>query len=79
MKKTIEQVESGERISDEFRIRVKDRETIFKFRDYLDRFGLYVALGEIERKGDEYVAEIKKVNKSTNDKTLAMLEGQLWS
>jgi putative ATP-dependent DNA ligase len=79
MKKTIEQVESGERISDEFRIRVKDRETIFKFRDYLDRFGLYIDLGEIERIGDEYVAEIRKMNKSTNDKTVAMLEGQLWS
>jgi putative ATP-dependent DNA ligase len=79
MKKTIEQVDSGERIAEEFRIRVKNKETIFKFREYLNRFGLYVALGEIERKGDEYVAEIKKVNKSTNDKTLAMLEGQLWS
>jgi putative ATP-dependent DNA ligase len=79
MKETIEQVDSGERIAEEFRIRVKNKETIFKFRDYLNRFGLYVALGEIERKGDEYVAEIKKVNKSTNDKTLAMLEGQLWS
>jgi putative ATP-dependent DNA ligase len=79
MKKTIEQVESGERISDEFRIRVKDRETIFKFRDYLDRFGLYIAMDKIERIGNEYVADIRKVNKSTNDKTLAMLEGQLWS
>ncbi|MBP1909520.1 RNA ligase [Methanolobus bombayensis] len=79
MKKTIEEVESGDRISDDFRIRVKDREIIFKFRDYLDRFGLYVALEKIERIGDEYVAEIRKVNKSTNDKTLAMLEGQLWS
>nr|WP_321496933.1 RNA ligase [uncultured Methanolobus sp.] len=79
MKSTIEQVESGERISDDFRIRVKDREAIFKFRDYLDRFGLYIALGEIERVGDEYVVEVRKVNKSTNDKTVAMLEGQLWS
>ena len=79
MKSTIEQVESGERISDDFRIRVKDREAIFKFRDYLDRFGLYIALGEIERVGNEYVVEVRKVNKSTNDKTVAMLEGQLWS
>jgi putative ATP-dependent DNA ligase len=79
MKKTIEQVDSGERIAEEFRIRVNDKETIFKFRDYLNRFGLYIDLVEIERKGDKYVAEIRKVNKSTNDKTLAMLEGQLWS
>ncbi len=79
MKGTIAQVKAGERISDDFHIRVKDEKVIYKFRSYLERFGLYVALGEIERENDEYCVKIRKVNKSTNDKTLAMLEGQLWS
>lgn len=79
MKKTIAQVQAGQRISDDFKIRVGDRETIHKFRSYLQRFGLYVAFEVSEKKGDEYVINIRKVNKSTNDKTLAMLEGQLWS
>ncbi|WP_342303703.1 RNA ligase [Methanolobus sp. ZRKC5] len=79
MKKTIAQVQAGQRISDDFKIRVGDKETIHKFRSYLQRFGLYVAFEIQEKKGDEYIINIRKVNKSTNDKTLAMLEGQLWS
>ncbi len=79
MKKTIAQVQAGQRISDDFKIRVGDRETIHKFSSYLQRFGLYVAFEVSEKNGDEYVINIRKVNKSTNDKTLAMLEGQLWS
>ncbi|SFM72960.1 RNA ligase [Methanolobus profundi] len=79
MKSTIEQVESGVRISDEFRIRVRDRNIIDRFRSYLERLGLYVIFEEPEKEGDEYVINVRKMNKSTNDKTLAMLEGQLWS
>ncbi|MDY0386417.1 MAG: RNA ligase [Methanolobus sp.] len=79
MKKTIAQVQSGQRISDDFKIRVGDKETIRKFRSYLQRFGLHVVFEIHEKKGDEYIINIRKVNKSTNDKTFAMLEGQLWS
>ncbi|WP_340819897.1 RNA ligase [Methanolobus sp. WCC4] len=79
MKGTIAEVESGVRISDDFRIRVKDLEVVEKFRAYLERLGLYVVFEEPEKTGDEYVISVKKMNKSTNDKTLAMLEGQLWS
>ncbi len=79
MKETIAKVQSGERISDDFIIRVRNKSVIYKFRSYLERFGLHVVLGKIEKKGNEYTAEFRKINKSTNDKTLAMLEGQLWS
>ncbi|WP_292466669.1 RNA ligase [Methanolobus sp.] len=79
MKKTIAQVETGERISDDFQIRVRDRNVVYKFKSYLERLGLYVVFETPEKIGDEYVVSIKKMNKSTNDKTLAMLEGQLWS
>lgn len=79
MKKTIAQVQTGQRISDDFKIRVGDKETIHKFISYLQRFGLHVVFEIHEKKGDEYIINVRKVNKSTNDKTLAMLEGQLWS
>ena len=79
MKKTIAQVETGVRLSDNFRIRVKDRSIIENFRSYLERLGLYVIFGEPVEVGDEYVIDVRKMNKSTNDKTLAMLDGQLWS
>jgi putative ATP-dependent DNA ligase len=79
MKGTITQVQSGERISDDFRIRVSEENVIYRFKAYLERFGLYVIIGTPERIGEDYSVEIRKINKSTNDKTLAMLEGQLWS
>lgn len=79
MKKTIATVQSGERISDEFKIRVRDRNVIYRFKSYLERLGLLVIFESPEKVGDEYVISVRKVNKSTNDKTLALLEGQLWS
>ncbi|WP_094227573.1 RNA ligase [Methanolobus psychrotolerans] len=79
MKETIKTVQNGERISDSFQIRVRDKKVIYKFKSYLERLGLYVMFEMPERQGNEYVIKIRKINKSTNDKTLAMLEGQLWS
>jgi putative ATP-dependent DNA ligase len=46
---------------------------------YLERLGLDVIFGSPEPIGDEYVVKIRKVNKSTTDKTLGIIEGQLWS
>jgi RNA ligase, Pab1020 family len=79
MKETIAQVQTGERISDDFHIRVRDKKVIYKFKSYLERLGLDVIFGLPEKKGNEYVISVRKINKSTNDKTLAILEGQLWS
>ncbi|MDG6244741.1 MAG: RNA ligase [Methanolobus sp.] len=79
MKGTIAQVATGERLSDDFCIRVRDENVIHKFKAYMERFGLYVVLGTPERIGEDYVVEVRKINKSTTDKTMAMLEGQLWS
>ncbi|MEZ5334280.1 MAG: RNA ligase [Methanolobus sp.] len=79
MKETIAKVDSGERISDEFEIRVHDQNAIEKFKTYLERLGLYVIFEPAEKIGNEYLVRVRKMNKSTNDKTVAMLEGQLWS
>jgi putative ATP-dependent DNA ligase len=79
MKGSIIKVRDGERVAEEFTIKVKDRATISKFEEYMRRLGMDIMFGKPELVGNEYLVHITKVNKSTSDKTLAMWEGQLWS
>lgn len=79
MRESILHVQGGERLWEDVRIRVTDESTIDMFRMYLERLGLDVIFGTPERVGDEYVVNIRKMNKSTTDKTLGIIEGQLWS
>ncbi|WP_214045642.1 RNA ligase [Methanomethylovorans sp.] len=79
MKESIVHVREGGRVAEEFTIRVKDRATISKFEEYMRRLGMDIVFSEPKTVGDEYLVHMKKVSKSTSDKTLAMWEGQLWS
>jgi putative ATP-dependent DNA ligase len=79
MKESIIKVRDGDRVAEEFTIRVKDRATISRFEEYMRRLGMDIMLSETKIVGNEYLVHITKVNKSTSDKTLAMWEGQLWS
>lgn len=79
MKKSIIKVRDGERVAEEFTIRVKDKATISRFEEYMRRLGMDIIFSEPKIVGNEYLVRITKVNKSTSDKTLAMWEGQLWS
>ncbi|WP_292464905.1 RNA ligase [Methanolobus sp.] len=79
MRESIMHVQEGERLWEDVQIRVREVSTIGKFRMYLERLGLDVIFGSPEPIGDEYVVKIRKMNKSTTDKTLGIIEGQLWS
>ncbi|WP_406656049.1 RNA ligase [Methanolobus sp. ZRKC2] len=79
MIQSIREVQRNERISDEVRIRVRDRDTIYKFKSYLERLGVDVIFSSPERIGDDYLVRISKINRSTTDKTKGIMEGQLWS
>ncbi|WP_370573324.1 RNA ligase [Methanomethylovorans sp.] len=79
MKESIIKVRDGDRVAEEFTIRVKDRATISRFEEYMRRLGMDIMFSEPKIVGNEYLVHITKVNKSTSDKTLAMWEGQLWS
>lgn len=79
MKESIIKVRDGERVAEEFTIRVKDKATISRFEEYMRRLGMDIIFSEPKIVGNEYLVRITKVNKSTSDKTLAMWEGQLWS
>ncbi len=79
MIKTIEKKKAGERIAENVQIRVKSLNTVKEFAEYLRLLGVDAVFEEPEQVGNEYLVRIKRVNQSTNDKTEAILGGQLWS
>jgi putative ATP-dependent DNA ligase len=79
MIKTIKKKKDGERIAENVQIRVKRLDTIKEFEEYLKLVGVDAVFEEPERIGNEYLVRIKKMHQSTNDRTEAILGGQLWS
>lgn len=78
LRDSVQSVKEGQRLYDEVRIRVRDLKTAVEFEDYLKRLGVDSVFQDPEPVGDEYRITIKKVNKSTNDKTEAIWKGELW-
>jgi len=78
LKESIRNVKDGERLYEEVRIRVRDLKTATEFENYLKRLGVDAIFEAPQPAGNEYLINIKKVNKSTNDKTQAIWEGELW-
>ena len=78
LRESIRSIKNGQRLYEEARIRVKDPKTATEFENYLKRLGIDAVFEEPQSIGDEYLINIKKINKSTNDKTQAILEGDLW-
>ncbi len=79
MVKTIKKKKAGERIAEDVQIRVKSLDTAKEFQDHLKLLGVDSVFEEPEKIGNEYLVRIKRKNQSTNDKTEAILDGQLWS
>jgi putative ATP-dependent DNA ligase len=78
LRESIRRVKHGQRLYEEVKIRVKDPQTSTEFENYLKRLGVDAIFETPQPKGNEYLINIKKVNKSTNDKTQAIWEGELW-
>jgi len=78
LRESINTVKKGQRLYEEARIRVKDLKIAADFEEYLKRLGIDAVFGEPQMIGEEYLIIIKKINKSTNDKTQAILNGELW-
>lgn len=75
---TIKKKKRGEKITEDSRIRVRRLETVSRFAEHLRQMGIDAIFGTPEPVGNEYLVRIKKINQSTNDKTDAVLSGQLW-
>ena len=78
MIEAITDMEKGEKVAEEVQIRVRSLDTLTEFKEYLRRQGIDAMFNEPEKIGDEFLIKIKKLNKSTNDKTLSMFKGELW-
>ncbi|MDD4497020.1 MAG: RNA ligase [Methanosarcinaceae archaeon] len=78
LREAIWEVKEKRRLFDEVRIRVSDPETARRFEEYLKRLGVDAVFEEPQPVGDEFLIEIKKMNKSTHDKTEAIWKGELW-
>ncbi|MDQ1251375.1 MAG: putative ATP-dependent ligase [Euryarchaeota archaeon] len=78
LRESIRYVKEGHRLYEEARIRVRDLKTVAEFHEYLSRLGIDAIFEEPQFVGGEYLIAIKKINKSTNDKTQAIWQGELW-
>lgn len=78
LRESIRSVKNGQRLYEEVRIRVRDLKTASDFNDYLKRLGVDAVFEEPYPVGDEYMITVRKLNKSTNDKTQAIWEGEVW-
>ena len=78
LRKSIRSVKDGQRLYEEARIRVRDLKTAADFEEYLKRLGVDAIFEEPQSVGEEYLIIIKKINKSTNDKTQAIWQGEPW-
>jgi putative ATP-dependent DNA ligase len=78
LRESIRSVKEGYRLYDEARIRVRDLKIVSEFQDFLNRLGIDAVFEEPQVVGEEYLITIRKINKSTTDKTQAILQGDLW-
>lgn len=78
MVSTIRKRKQGERIAEDVQIRVRHLETADQFEEHLRHMGVDAQFGEPQYNEGQYLIKIKKFNQSTNDRTGAILNGQLW-
>jgi putative ATP-dependent DNA ligase len=76
--KTIEEKMEGVQIVQQAQIRVSSIQTAREFEQHLRRMGMKAIFDVPEPDGDGYLVRIIKLVMSTNDKTQAMIDGQLW-
>ncbi len=75
---TIRRKMHGEQIVQQLQIRVRSIQTARDFEQHLRRLGTKAIFDIPEQDGDRYVVRILRLVMSTNDKTQAIIEGQLW-
>ncbi len=78
LRESIKNVKEGQRLYEEARIRVRDLKTVANFQEYLNRLGIDAVFEEPKVVGGKYLITIRKLNKSTTDKTQAIWQGELW-
>ncbi len=75
---TIERKQAGENIEQKVQIRVRSLQTAREFEFHLRRSGIRAIFDSPEPIDEGYLIRITKLIMSTNDKTQALLEGEMW-
>jgi putative ATP-dependent DNA ligase len=75
---TIQRKQSGENIVQQVQIRVKSLRTAQEFEYHLRRSGIRAIFDSPEPDDEGYLIRITKLIMSTNDKTQALLDGEMW-
>jgi putative ATP-dependent DNA ligase len=75
---TIQRAQQGENIVQKVQIRVKSLQTARDFEYHLRRSGIRALFESPEPDDDGYLIRITKLVMSTNDKTQALLDGEMW-
>lgn len=75
---TIERAQRGENIVQKVQIRVKSLQTARDFEYHLRRSGIRAIFDPPEPDDGSYLIRITKLIMSTNDKTQALLDGEMW-
>ena len=76
MIESIKRVQSGEKLVENVKIRVKTLKTSEKFKEHLRTLGIDAVFSEPVKIRDEYLIKIQKINHRTNDKTESILRGE---
>lgn len=75
---TVNRKKSGEQIVQQVQIRVKSLQTARDFEYHLRRSGMRAIFDQPEPEDDGYLVRITRLVMSTNDKTQALIEGEMW-
>ncbi|HUI40269.1 MAG TPA: RNA ligase [Methanothrix sp.] len=78
MVETIQHRQGGENIVQRVQIRVKSLQTAREFEYHLRRSGMKAIFDQPEPDDGGYLVRITRLIMSTNDKTQALLEGEMW-
>jgi len=78
MAQTIKKRMNGEQIVEQVQIRVKSIQTAREFEYHLRRMGMKAVFDQPEPCDEGYLVRITKLVMSTNDKTKALIEGEMW-
>ncbi len=76
MIQSIKRVQSGEKLVENVKIRVKTLKTSEKFKEHLRTLGIDAVFSDPVKIKDEYLIKIQKINHRTNDKTESILRGE---
>ncbi len=75
---TVNKKRNGEQIVQHVQIRVRSLQTAREFEYHLRRSGMRAIFDQPEPDDDGYLVRITRLVMSTNDKTQALIEGEMW-